>query len=83
MRGDVIAVDMADKNSFRAGLRPVCFEPQAKFRQVQAAGAQFNSKQRHAGSVGLRSGQSNVVSDEGSQSNLGKATETGRVAASR
>ena len=45
MRGDVIAVGMADENSFRAGLGPVRVEPQAKLRQVQAAGAQFNSKQ--------------------------------------
>jgi hypothetical protein len=79
MRGDVVAVGMADKNSFRSDLRPVRVEPQAKFRQVQAAGAQFDSKQGHAGSVGLRSWQSNVGSDEGNKSNLGKEFEISQV----
>ena len=83
MRGDVVAVSMADKNAFRSGLRPVRIEPQAKLRQVQAAGAQFNSKQGHAGSIGMRSWQSNAASDEGNKPNLGKEIEGLLVGSSR
>ena len=42
--GDMIAVGVADENPFRPSLHLVRIKPQAKFRQEQAAGAQFNSK---------------------------------------
>jgi hypothetical protein len=58
-------------------------EPQAKLRQVQAAGAQFNSKQGHAGSVGMRSWQSNAAIDEGNKFNAGKVFKMLLVGSSR
>ena len=72
MRGDVIAVGMADEDFFRSGLGAVRVEPQAKLRQVEAADAQFNTKQGHAGSVGRQCAQSNAVSDKGHNPNVGK-----------
>lgn len=44
MRGDMIAVRMADEHSLPARLCPARVQPQAKIRQVQAAGVELNAK---------------------------------------